>query len=426
MQEYIDRFPETVSNQDQFGVSALHEPAGAGWVDPVKMLLKAGASPSIKDEAGRSPFYYAAKADHMSIVTMLLKRGDNSGYPVEGHKHEPYGGNTFLCRDDTNSLRIFPVCEDKSDPSQLEMAFYDAATAGYADVVQQLVNDRENIRLERHGTKALLVAIEQEHEEVLEILLREGVSPSYPDGSPAVQIPLHQAVRRGNLRIASRLLDFGANLQTRDNHRRTALFEALHGSEPDEAALLLINGINTSATDDTGNTALHKAVEKGLLEHASLLIDKGMKVNACNDEGVTPLHLASEYGHYHIFRLLIYRGADVNAVTSHTNETPLMYIVCIGSISIAMELSQMLLRRGANINAVSSDKKTPLMLAADAGHREHVEKLLDNGADPKLAMSAPRGSSEPAAGVGHALIQQVSEARDAYSQISAQLEANTG
>ena len=295
------------------------------------------------------------------------------------------------------------------------MAFYDAATAGYADAVQQLVNDRENIRLERHGTKALLVAIEQEHEEVLEILLREGVSPACPDGSPAVQIPLHQAVRRGNLRIASRLLDFGANLQTRDSHRRTALFEALHGSEPDEAASLLINGINTSATDDTGNTALHKAVEKGLLEHTSLLIDKGMKVMACNDEGVTPLHLASEYGHYHLFRLLIHRGANVNAVTIHTNETPLMYIVSIGSISIAMELSQMLLRRGVDINAVSNDKKTPLLLAADAGHRELVEKLLDDGADPKLAMCAPRGSSEPAAGVGHAIIQQVLDERDAYS-----------
>ena len=84
LQEYIDRFPKTVSNQDLFGVSALHEAAGAGWVDPVKMLLTAGASPSIKDEDGRSPLYYAAKAGHMSIVTMLLKRGDNSGYPVEG------------------------------------------------------------------------------------------------------------------------------------------------------------------------------------------------------------------------------------------------------------------------------------------------------------------------------------------------------
>ena len=320
MQEYIDGIPKTVSNQDLFGVSALHEAAVAGWAVPMKKLLTAGASPSIKDEDGRSPLYYASKAGHMSIITMLLKHGDNSGYQAEGHKHEPYGGNTFRCRDDTNSLRIFPDCEDKSDPSELEMAFYGAATAGNADVVQQLVNDREKIWLERHTTKALLVAIEHEHKEVVEILLPAGMSPPCPDSSPAVQISLHQAVRRGNLRIASRLLNFGANLQTRDVHRRTALFEALHGSEPDEAALLLINGINTSATDDTGNTALHKAAKKGLLEHASLLIEKDMKVNACNDEGVTALHLASKYGRYHLFRLLIYRGANVNAVTIHTNE----------------------------------------------------------------------------------------------------------
>ena len=86
----------------------------------------------------------------------------------------------------------------------------------------------------------------------------------------------------------------------------------------------------------------------------------------------------------------------------------------------------MLPQRGVDINTVSNDKKTPLLLAVDAGHCELVEKLLGDGVDPKLAMCAPRGSSEPAARVGHALIQRVFDECDAYLQISARLESTTG
>ena len=394
VREYIDRYPDTVSYQDLFGRSALHEAAGAGWVDVVNMLLTAGARPLIQDEDGKSPLYHAAKAGHMSIKAILLKYGGSSGSPVEGDTHGRDGGNTFGYYENPESLQEkrgpheFSGGRDEPERSELEVAFYDAAAAGNVDVVQQLLNDRENIELEKHGTKALLVAIEREQEEVLDILLREGADPSCPNGSPAVRIPLHQAMKRGNVRMASRLLDFGANLQTRDSYKRTALFEALHSSNVDGAAFLLYQGINIAATDHFGDTVLHKAVEGGSFEHALLLINQGIKVDARNNEGVTPLHLATKNGHYHLFRLLIRSGADVNAVTLNTEETPLMYAVSADSI----ELCQMLLRRGADVNAISSDKKTPLMLAAAAGNAQLVEELLSHGANPNLSKYEPINS----------------------------------
>ena len=411
VQEYIGRFPDMVSYQDFFGTSALHEAARAGWVDIVNMLLTAEARPLVQDEDGKSPLYYAAKAGHMSIKAILLKHGGSSGSPVEGDIHDRYGGDTSGYHENPESfqekgdLHEFSSGGDKPKPSELGIALCDAAAAGNADVVRQLLADRENIELEKYGTRALLVAIEREQEEVLVILLHEGADHSCPDGTPAVRIPLHQAMKQGNARIASQLLDAGANLQTRDSHKRTALFEALNSSNVDGAALLLYHGVNISATDHFGDTVLHKAVEKGSLEHALLLINQGIEVDARNNEGVTPLHLATKYGHYHLFRLLVRSGADVNAVTFHTKETPLMYAVS----SDSMELCHMLLRRGADVNAISSDKKTPLMLAAAAGKAQLVEDLLSHGANPKLSKYEPRKSRGLAAELRHQRILRLLE-----------------
>lgn len=380
-----------VSYQDLFGRSALHEAAGAGRVDLVNMLLTAGARPLIQDEDGKSPLYHAAIAGHISIKAILLRYGGSSESPVEGDTHDRDSGNNSGSYESSESLQKkrslheFPIGRDEPKHSELEVAIYDAAAAGNVDVVQQLLNDRENMDLEKHGTKALLVAIEREQEEVLEILLREGASPSCLNGSPAVRIPLHQAMKRGNVRMASRPLDFGASPQTHDSHNRTALFEALHGSNVDGAALLLYHGINISATDHLGDTVLHKAVERGSSEHTTLLINQAIEVDARNDGGVTPLHLATKNGHYHLFRLLLGSGAHVNAVTFHTKETPLMYAVSVDSI----EVCQMLLRRGADVNAISSDKKTPLVLAAAAGNVQLVEDLLSHGANPTLSKYEP-------------------------------------
>ena len=44
-----------ISYQDCFGTSALHEAAGAGWINLVNMLLTAGARPLLQDENGKSP-----------------------------------------------------------------------------------------------------------------------------------------------------------------------------------------------------------------------------------------------------------------------------------------------------------------------------------------------------------------------------------
>lgn len=229
VRQYSDSDPETISNRDFFGTSALHEAAGAGWVNLVNILLTAEARPLIQDEEGKSPLYHAARASHMSIKAILSKYGRISGCPVAQDIHDRYGESSFSYYDVPGSLQQegsyhnFSDARDESNPSELEVAFFDAAAAGNADAVQQLRDDRENIELENCGTKALVLAIEREHEEVLEILLHKGANPSCPNGSPSIRILLHRAMRYSNVGIASRLLEARARLHGRGSHNRTAL-----------------------------------------------------------------------------------------------------------------------------------------------------------------------------------------------------------
>ena len=219
VRDCINKSTERISNQDSFGTSALHEAAGAGSIDLVNMLLTAGAKPLIRDKDGKLPLYHAAKAGHVSIKAILLKHGGSSGASVEREKYDRYDANIFGSYDKLQSLPEaggqyeLSGGRDGPDPSELEVAFCDAAAAGNADVVQQLLNDRENIKLEKYGTKALVLAIQREHEEVLEVLLRGGANPSCPDGSPAIRIPLHQAIRHDHIRIASRCSNPGLILR---------------------------------------------------------------------------------------------------------------------------------------------------------------------------------------------------------------------
>jgi len=83
--------------------------------------------------------------------------------------------------------------------------------------------------------------------------LNANESHSCPDHSPNDFIPLHHAVRLGQVDIAALLLDYGLNIQTRDALKRTALFETLSTPDLGGANLLLVHEINIFVCNYMGN-----------------------------------------------------------------------------------------------------------------------------------------------------------------------------
>jgi len=113
--------------------------------------------------------------------------------------------------------------------------------------------------------------------QVAEILIKEGADVNAKDGNGAT--PLHPAAMQGHLEIIEQLLNAGVEVVA---------------SGRDEAVKLLVqNDADIDAKDEYKRTPLHFAVYEGRLDTAELLIELGANVNARDWIGFTPLHYAS-------------------------------------------------------------------------------------------------------------------------------------
>lgn len=104
--------------------------------------------------------------------------------------------------------------------------------------------------------------------------------------------PLLDAANDGDVRRVARLLEAGADVNTRSKAGMTALHWALFSNSAGVAALLLEHGADVNARDNHGRTPLHFAAEHGDDRFAALLLEAHADVNARDAAGRSPLHIA--------------------------------------------------------------------------------------------------------------------------------------
>jgi len=68
--EFEDADPAAVN---EAGSTALHEAAGSGRLQVVRLLLDAGANPGAKDREGRTPMTRARDEGHEEVVGLLSR-----------------------------------------------------------------------------------------------------------------------------------------------------------------------------------------------------------------------------------------------------------------------------------------------------------------------------------------------------------------
>jgi ankyrin repeat protein len=169
-------------------------------------------------------------------------------------------------------------------------------------------------------------------------------------------------------------------VSSRMSEGQTPLHWAARNGHKEAVELLLAYKADVNAKGSAGMTALQFAARNGDIEMAKLLLLKNADVNSYwgTDVGAPALVLAAANGHKDMVALLLAHNADVNATNYAV--TPLLNAVWFGQKA---DMAELLLDNKAEVNNArgSSEKSTPLHIAAQTGDTDLVRLLVARGAD---------------------------------------------
>ena len=191
--------------------------------------------------------------------------------------------------------------------------------------------------------------------------------------------PLIFAADKGYLKIVSKLLLMGANLNIQNDHGNTALMAAAAGGYGKIVEILINPAANINLQNVTGHTALMFAVQGGHIPVVLSLIKAQALLELRSTDNKTALLHATEADHDRIVQALIEAGANVHCADNNFY-TPLI----IAAYSGNGQMVKMLLKAGALVDARDQDQNTALIHAADQGKEEIVKMLLFDKADINL------------------------------------------
>ena len=176
------------------------------------------------------------------------------------------------------------------------------------------------------------------------------------------------------------------SFQSKRPHKRlrssdAALRDAATQGDIDTLRTLLDTICDTTdidALDFNGETSLTYAAQEGHTDCVRLLLQRGADVNKPSGCRSTAAHYAAERGHSEtLLALLDNAGCDVDA-RGIWGMTPLMWAAQEGHT----ECAQLLLERGADISSLDAGEFTAAHFAIVCGHLEVLRLLLASAADP--------------------------------------------
>jgi ankyrin repeat protein len=112
------------------------------------------------------------------------------------------------------------------------------------------------------------------HEEVADILLEHGADINHyaPSGTP-----LGIAAYAGQLKMVTKLLDAGADINAKSAEGYTPLMTACNTGRTEVVQLLISRGANLNLRDENGHTAMGWAAHEGHIDLVRLLQQAGAK-----------------------------------------------------------------------------------------------------------------------------------------------------
>ncbi|XP_046562245.1 ankyrin repeat domain-containing protein 50-like [Haliotis rubra] len=147
--------------------------------------------------------------------------------------------------------------------------------------------------------------------------------------------------------------------------------------------LLVSTGANVSLVDRFGINILHSACLGGDVEVVKYVLSQNMvDINGRVRCGRTAVMLAAANGHRDVVEMFVDQGATVSFVDEAGNN--ILHCACRKGDMEAVKY--ILSQKMVDINSYGPRKKTPVMVAAEHGHKEVVKLLVTHGADLSLSV----------------------------------------
>jgi len=239
--------------------TALHCAAANGHGATVQLLLEKGADINKRElcKRGRTALYCAAKNGHDTIVQLLLNKEPNLNFNPRAELQCAVENG----HDATVQVLLARVARFRDHRSQAK-ALRCAAMNGYEAIVRLLLESGADIDApDSDGRTALHLTSMNGHKTIAQLLLKKGATIDARD--KYLQSALHIAAQNRECEAVVRLLLKRANIEAKDWKGLTALHLAA-GSRGCEAIvkLLLKKGADINAKDNNRKTPLLWATEK--------------------------------------------------------------------------------------------------------------------------------------------------------------------
>ncbi|RSL65837.1 hypothetical protein CEP54_004070 [Fusarium duplospermum] len=271
--------------RDKDGDDALQIAALFGFREIAEILLEQGADISGMNNDGKTPLHTAALKGYDSVAELLIQKG------AKLDAVQPETGSTPMhLAAEMDQVAVMQVLHfygaDIGSANKEQMTpLLLAIEAGHIEAATFLIQQKVDINLAAANAEktALHLAIDQQNEHLMEILLQNGADPNaYPptvnNGKKSgtctkFRNPLSYCVNNGWLDGIQLLLKHNADVNSNWLEGGTALHIASTYSRQGAARLLLENGARTDIWDGR-RAPLHSAAAAGDKDVLEALLDK--------------------------------------------------------------------------------------------------------------------------------------------------------